>query len=94
MVGLQLEGQVQIDVYSELGHELQGEFADSCDLELPVLTTRLPRLLGRLVVAAEVVGRGTLKLGFDTGEVLSVYEDSDMYECYHIEIPGRPRFVV
>jgi hypothetical protein len=94
LVGLQFDGEVHLDVYSELGHELAGEFADFCDLDSPVLTTRLPRLVGQLVVSAELEGRGTLKLGFETGEVLLVHEDTDMYECYHIEIPGHPRYVV
>lgn len=94
LVALDFDGQLHIDVYSTLSHDSPGEFAELWDLESPVLTTRLPRLLGHRVVAADLEGRGTICLSFDTGEVLKIYDDTDWYECYHIEIPGQQRYII
>ena len=94
LLSLHFDGQVWVDVYGRVEHDSPGQFVDMCDVDEPFVSTRLPRLLGHRVVSASVEGRGTICLSFDTGEVLKIYDDTDWYECYHIEIPGQQRYII
>jgi hypothetical protein len=57
--------------------------------EIPIKTSSLMELLGRVVSQVRVVDAGTLCLLFDSGLVLEIIENSKQYECYSIRYDGK-----
>lgn len=45
--------------------------------------------LGQTIRSARVEDQSTLALTFDGSAVLRFVEDTDMYECYHLNLPDR-----
>jgi len=56
---------------------------------LPVASSSLMCLAGKLVRLAEAQRDGTLTLCFDNNHILTILDDSKAYESYSIRVGGR-----
>ena len=52
---------------------------------VPVAESDLMQLLGHVIKNVSDEGEGTLRIGFDTDEVLRCYDPPGPYESYHIQ---------
>jgi hypothetical protein len=90
---LEFDGNVTLTAYGLLDHGSGGPVAwtDRDDVETD--SRRLAELPGQTVRLATVEDGATLALTFENREVLRAVADTDMYECYHLEM-GEHRIIV
>ena len=84
-VHLAFDEDVGITISSSFSHSTgRGVFRSARVMSVPVSDSRLMQLAGASVESAESTDEGTLTLRFTNGHVFECYDDSPMYESYHL----------
>jgi len=86
------DSEISITVLSSISFQKGGASAEQ-RFEVPIGSTDLMMLLGRVVQRASAERSGRLILEFDGAYALTFEDDSDAYESYHIQI-GDKRTIV
>src|SRR3972149_8201656 len=87
-VNLSFDDHLSITIESSYSHQVDDEDPGST-IDIPPETSTLMQLTGDVVELAEAVGKGTLVLHFEGGQVLKCFEDLPNYECYKITHHGK-----
>jgi len=85
---LNFDGEVSVTVTSSVGYSDRGGTHRRC-AELTAAAKDIVALLNRTVLTAAGHETGSLELKFDTGEILTIYDDSAEYESYVINNGGH-----
>ena len=88
-VALQFDGDVTLTAYGLLDHGEKGPVAWMDREAVETDARRLSALPGSAVRSATIEDKATLALSFDNGDLLRAVADTDMYECYHLDIGGE-----
>jgi len=88
-VALQFDGDVTLTAYGSLDHGDKGPVAWTDREGVERDSGRLAALPGCTVRLATIEDKATLALSFDNREVVRAVADTDLYECYHLEIGGQ-----
>ena len=86
---LSFEEDYTITVESSYEHEVVRGSSEPVRSTVPVVESRLMKLIGQSVTVATVERPGTLVLEFEDGQIFRCFDDSPMYESYHINCDGR-----
>lgn len=82
------ERSIFITIFSSYRLDLDDSFKGEV-VEIPVKESALMRLIGKQVASCEPQSDGTLRLIFSDSSVLEIFDDSDSYESYTIQIAGK-----
>lgn len=80
---LNFDSDVSVTVESRIAITSPGRGTEQFD-DLRASAGLLAELLERQVITAEGYPDGTLRLQFETGQILDLYDTSDAYESYQI----------
>jgi hypothetical protein len=84
--------QLSITVSASFQHDTAKDVLSPI-VKLPVAESNLMQLLGHCVTEAKAKLDGTLRLGFDNGHFLTLFDESTQYESYEIN-NGELRILV
>lgn len=83
-VHLSFDASVSITIESSFAHWARQDAGLRNVTEVPVTESRLMQLIDASVESAVAADDGTLTLNFSNGQSFECYDDTPMYEAYHI----------
>ena len=89
-VHFQFDGGISITVLSSFLVKLGDKRVEE---RVPVRSSEVMRLVGKVVRLADARPDGMLKVTFDGGEMLTFIDDSAQYESYQLRIGDREIYV-
>ncbi len=79
----------KLSAASPIRFDSSDRFHESPILEFPLLTSSIPRVVGKVVQVADAEADGTLRLDFSSGDRLVAYASEPGYEAYTLLIGGK-----